>query len=380
MGFLIKYIFIVTGLIFLAGCATSKIKIEGSKEKAVVYPMYGKSPAREFYSPVIMSDSLVIKWEAEANGSFHQNSVTYYGRNLFINDLSGRIYCYDFDTGKIKGRLKHKGAIYTTPVIYGYNVIYLEALPNEDQSVFRIYNFLEAKTIAEKEIKGRVLTEIILINKEVYFVTEKGLLYKYSHLGDEYWVKDLNSSFHSSPASDGNYIFLFNDDGELLKINGKTGDIVFREKTGRIVTTGLTLNNNIYAGDKDGFVSSFNRENGSVIWKYKTTGKLTAVPVIHRDKIYAVNLSGEAVCLDSETGKEIWRSQVGGVLNVTPLLTDNYLIVPDLAGRIVLVDINNGEEKKVIELPNRAKLSPVIIENVLMIGYDRGILRAYEIL
>jgi hypothetical protein len=29
-------------------------------------------------------------------------------------------------------------------------------------------------------------------------------------------------------------------------------------------------------------------------------------------------------------------------------------------------------------LPNRAKLSPVITENMMIIGFDRGVLRAYE--
>ncbi len=367
-------------LMIIAGCSTSHIKIAGKTGEPDIYTMFGKISSRDFYVPVTLIDSLVPKWEWEINGSFPQSSITYFREYLFINDLSGRVYCLNSSTGKITGQLKHKGTIYTTPVISRYNVIYIESINDDDISYLRVYNFIEGKAIAETEIKGRVITEIIKQGSEIFFVTEKGLLYKFSSIGDQYWVKDIGGEVHSSPASDGSIIYVANSHGELLKIDMMNGSILDTIKTEADITSGLTIiGSSIIMGDKKGFLYSFDIDNGKLNWKYDTGSKITAVPVSAKNKIYTVNLAGDIAAVDNDSGKEKWRIKTGGLLNSTPLVTDNFLIVPDLSKRILFIDPEDGTEKKTIELPDRAKLSPVIIGNLLIIGFDRGVIRAYEI-
>jgi len=381
MGLLKRIIIMASVLFLFAGCSSSVIKIAGSTEKADVHPMFGKVPSREFYTNYKMTDSLRLLWEGEANGSFTQSSVSYYDKYIFVNDLSGRIFCFDMNSGKIVGQLKHKGPVYTTPVIHRYSIIYAESVVDEDKSILRIYNFLEGKAIAEKEIAGRVLTEILLLDREIFFVTEKGLLYKFGVIGEYFWVKDLKSLMHSSPVSDGEHIYLADDNGDIISVSRNDGEINFRKNLGISFTSGLTLTDeSIIAGDKEGFVYSINKNNGKVNWKYSSGSKITAVPVFSGEMLYIVNLGGAIISLDTRTGKERWRTKTSGVLNSTPLLTDKYLVIPDLSNRIIVIDIKNGDEVKVLTLPSRAKLSPVINKNILIIGYDRGMLRAYEII
>jgi outer membrane protein assembly factor BamB len=381
MGFLKKLLFTLPMFVFLIGCSTSNIKIIKSSGSMDTYPMFGKVPSREFYVPIIMGDSLDILWEAEAHGSFTQSSVTYLGDNLFINDLSGRIFCYDINTGKRLGQLKHKNPIYTTPVISKYNLIYIESMRGEDKSFVRVFNLIENKRLNEKEIEGRVRSEMLMLGQEFYFVTDKGLLYKFSHIGDQYWMVDLGSNVRSSPVSDGENLFIAADNGEILVVSTSDGEILRRIEAGNIISSGLTVSgSSIIAGERDGTVYSINKKDGEVNWTYKSGSSVAAVPVISNGTVYIVNLGGNIIALDLATGSELWLTSTDGVLNVTPLLTDNYLIIPDLSDRILFIDIKDGKQRKVIELPNRAKLSPVIHKNILIIGYDRGVIRAYEII
>jgi hypothetical protein len=99
MGLLKYKIFSVLVLLLISGCARSVIKY-ATKLDETPYQMYGKTPSREFYLPENISDSLVLKWESEANGSFPNSSVSIYEDLVFINDLSGRIFCFDIETGK----------------------------------------------------------------------------------------------------------------------------------------------------------------------------------------------------------------------------------------------------------------------------------------
>lgn len=86
-------------------------------------------------------------------------------------------------------------------------------------------------------------------------------------------------------------------------------------------------------------------------------------------------------CLNQVNGKLIWKENFNGaVFNSTPLVTNNRLIISDLFKSVLILDKTNGEIKKELMLDNRAKLTPAIRHNILFIGYDSGIVRAYEIL
>jgi hypothetical protein len=73
-----------------------------------------------------------------------------------------------------------------------------------------------------------------------------------------------------------------------------------------------------------------------------------------------------------------WQTEFEGVLNSTPMLTNNLIILPDVLFSFHIVEKENGKILRTIPLDGRAKLSPVYSHNLLFIGFDDGILRAYE--
>jgi outer membrane protein assembly factor BamB len=380
MGLLRIKMLVIPLLFLFIGCGTSGIKLSRAVEMEL-YPMFGKVPAREFYVPVQMSDSLRQIWEAQANGSFSTTSVTYYGENLFINDLSGRIVSFNLYSGKSAGQLKHKNPIFTTPVVSTHNLVYLESFSSEDKSILRIYNFITSKFTAEKELRGRVKTEILALGEDFFFITEKGLLYKYNAIGHETWMTDLKTTVRSGPVSDNVNLYVAADNGDIHTINLSDGKIIRTLNVGQIISSGLTIaGSTLFAGSRDGKLYAVDIRNNKVKWEYNSGSSILAVPVAARERIYTVNLGGDIISLDINSGEELWKTSTEGLLNSTPLLTENYLIVPDIANRLLFIDNSDGKEKKVIELPNRAKLSPVIYNNILIIGFDRGVIRAYEIL
>src|SRR5690606_6965811 len=206
-------------LIALSGCAKSVINID-TKADAAPYPMFAQTPSRNFYQPINAGDSLVLKWEAEINGGFPNSSVTIHDHYAFVSDLSGRIYCFDINTGKTAGQLKQKGAVYTSPLIKNFNLIYAYSLNDENNSELIIYDFKEGKYVTEVEdIKGRALSEMILNNDEIYFVTENGIIYSFDSRGKKIFEHTTNSVNHSSPALFKDVLIFGNDKGELTGFN-----------------------------------------------------------------------------------------------------------------------------------------------------------------
>ena len=101
-------------------------------------------------------------------------------------------------------------------------------------------------------------------------------------------------------------------------------------------------------------------------------------PASDNENIYVGNLEGSLFSLSKESGKLNWMRNYNGLFNATPLITNYRIIIPDLDKAFYIIDKNNGIIKNKYSLDARAKLTPVFADSTLFIGYDRGILRAYE--
>ena len=379
MGLLNYKILLLVFSLLLAGCARSIIKYAAKLDEDP-YQMFGKNPSRQFYLPVNISDSLTLKWESDMYGSFPNSSVSIYDDLVFINDLAGRIFCYKIEDGKQVGKLKYsKGSVYSTPIPYRSTVIFPVADEKENLTELIIYDYQEGKELNAIEIPGRALTQMISIEDDVLFTTEIGSAYRYSFLGKKIWETHTRKPTRSSPAVTGNLLIFGNDDGEIIALNASTGDSIYVQKIGGSFYSGLTISNDIiYAGNENGNIYALNSQDGKIIWQFDTGNRIIMNPAVDEQDVYAGNLAGEFFSLNKNSGDKNWSTSFSGILNSTPLVTNNFIILPDVLFSLHFVDKETGEVTKSIPLEGRAKLSPVIHKNILFIGFDDGIIRAYE--
>jgi outer membrane protein assembly factor BamB len=379
MGFLKYGLYIFYFLLLLsAGCATSLIQTTAHRDDNA-YTAFGKNPAREFYINKSISDSLSLKWENNANGGFSSSSVTVYDSLVFINDLSGRIYCFNFATGKKVGQLKNEGAIFSSPYIYKFYLIYADAIDDENVTHLRYYDFVMGDMKYDAEVDGRCLTEILGTPEAIIFNTEDGNVYKYDMFGKEVWKTATNSSVHSSPSMNEGIIVFGNDDGELIGIRSDDGKILYRKKIGESFFCGTAVSGDtIYVGNDDGNLYAVELKTGKVIWQFESGARILMTPSVTTSEIYFGNLEGNLYCLNKSTGNLRWKTLTGGVLKATPYAAENFLVVPDLNKKFYFVNRSNGEITRSYLVDGRNKLSPVIFRNTLFIGFDRGVLQAYE--
>jgi outer membrane protein assembly factor BamB len=379
MGLLIYRVLFISFLLLIAGCARSVIKY-ATKLDEDPYQMFGKTPSREFYLPVNISDSLVLKWESDMYGSFPNSSVSIYDDLVFINDLSGRIFCYKFENGKQVGKLKYSsGSVYSTPIPYRSEVIFPVAEEKENLTELIIYDYNQGKELNDIEIPGRVLTQMIASGDDILFTTEIGSAYRYNSSGKKIWKTNTRKSTRSSPAMINDSFIFGNDAGEIIALNAATGDSVYVQKISTSFFRGLTISGNvIYAGNDDGKIYALNVRDGEIIWQFDTGSRIIMNPAVDEKNVYIGNLAGVFFSLNKNNGDENWNTNFSGVLNSTPLVTKNLIILPDVLFSLHFLDKETGEVIKSISLEGRAKLSPVIHKNILFIGFDDGIIRAYE--
>jgi len=379
MGLLIKKILIIAALmVFLFGCGKSLIEIT-AKLDSDPYPMFGRTPARNFYVPVTVSDSLVLIWENEAHGSFTNSSVTIYDDYVFTSDLGGRIYVFEIHDGKKVGMLKSKDAIYSAPLIFKNLVVYAVAEEKYNLSEFIIYNYKSGTEVYYEEIYSRVLSEMIALEDGVIFLTESGRLNRYDLSGKAIWQTETDVTTRCSPSLKNGIIIFGNDDGELITVNLEEGQIINRVSIGGMFTGSPTIDENVaYMSNNNGIIYAVDLSSSEIIWEYNTGARIIMSPAVDDKNVIIGNLSGKLLSLDKLIGKLNWKQQYKGVFNATPLLTNYRIVIPDLFRSLYIIDKSTGIPNKIYLLEGRAKLSPVYFDDILFIGFDRGVLRAYE--
>ena len=379
MGFLIKrtltYLSII---IIITGCAKSLIKIISNTDEDS-YPMFGKTTSKNFFVPVTVSDSLKLKWESDVYGSFTNSSVVIYDKYVFTSDLGGRIFVFNIEDGKRVGLLKIGETIPGTPLVFKSLIIYATAEDKNNISELVYYDYANGKQLYYEEIDSRILSEMIALDDGIIFLTESGRINRYDLIGNSIWQTETNNRTRSSPSLINNTVVFGNDAGEVITINAKNGKINNRFHIGGIFNGSPTIvNNSAIFSNNNGKVYSIDYGTGKINWEYDTRERVVMTPASDNENIYVGNLEGSLFSLSKESGKLNWVRNYNGLFNATPLITNYRIIIPDLDKAFYIIDKNNGIIKNKYSLDARAKLTPVFADSTLFIGYDRGILRAYE--
>jgi len=365
-------------LIFLSGCARSVIKLSNYEDENP-YSQYGMTSQRKFYYQYPISKNLTEKWESGINGGFSNSSVVMYDSAVFINDLSGRIYCFSIINGKTLGQLKYKGSIFTTPILHNSILIFVISNDNVNTSTLVFYDFNLGQEVSSIEIYGRFTVEMLKVDDGIILISETGHVQKYDFSAKLIWDAETKSFVHSSPASDNKYLVFGNDDGEIVCIDSFDGTLVYRKKIGASFFCGTVISGNeIFIGNDNGKLYSIDLRSGNINWSFQTSGKIMMEAVVDTFNVVIGNLKGELFQIRKSDGEQMWKTETNGLLNSTPLLTPEYLILPDANKKLHLISADKGEMLDSILFDGRVKLSPVIKNNILFIGYENGNLKAYE--
>ena len=322
--------------IFCQGCKP-KILIENLVAGAPVH-LFGKNPARNFTSDAVVSDSIKLLWRAELSGGFHNTGITVKGNYGFINDLSGRVYCINLDNGEIAGQVKIKGSVQSTPVIHKNYLIFIETSLENDSSFLSLYDLFKGEYAVHKMFKGKVNSELLLNEDEIYFVTVEGFAYKYKMDGRFVWMYESKQFVHSNPAISGNVIMFGTDSGCLIGLDINTGAQKYISKvSAKAFESGIAAGKDTaYICGNDGVFYAFDISTGNAKYKTDIKSRSTAFPVI-ADNIYLVTLKGDVLCI-SPAGTIKWHIKTNGLFNAAPLLAGGKLIIPDMNKKILFVD------------------------------------------
>jgi len=241
------------------------------------------------------------------------------------------------------------------------------------------YDFKNGNEVHVKEVEGRILSEMIAVNDDIIFITDNGVIYRYDLSGSLVWKSETKERTRCSVSAYKDIIIVGNDEGEIITVNLRNGKQIKSIKTGGIFSGCASVENGLaYISNYNGFLYCVDINTLEILWMFDTEAKISMTPALDDKNVVIGNLNGSLFSLNKNNGNLNWKSNYGGVFGTTPLLTNERIIIPDLFRSFHIINKNSGSLNKTIKLDGRAKLTPVLFDSTLFIGYDRGILRAYE--
>ncbi len=251
-------------------------------------------------------------------------------------------------------------AIYGTPVVAG-DLVYIGGYNG------RIYAFnsssLQKRWVYPREgnlqpiVGGQVVAQ-----GKVYFSDSDGKVYALdAATGDKQWEFETEDKIWSTPAIDGNTLFISSFDKKLYALDTTTGKEKWEpfETGGAIVSTPLVYNNMVYIGSLDRHLYAIDATSGKQIWQFPAEDEAEnmpenwfwAKPVVYDNNIYAGSLDGKVYILDAESGYEVADAiDLGSPISSSPVLVNSSIIFASQEGVIYALNTGNNELKRLAEL------------------------------
>jgi len=144
----------------------------------------------------------------------------------------------------------------------------------------------------------------------------------------EKWKYHSDANIISTPATDGDHLFVGNQNGKMICLSLKKGKEKWTYQTGgAIFSSPATAAGMVVFGSGDGTIYSLDTKAGKLKWKTKTGAAVLGAPLINGGAVYIGSSDHCFQKLDLQTGQVLWKFKgLDGPVVSTPLLYEGKII------------------------------------------------------
>jgi outer membrane protein assembly factor BamB len=157
-----------------------------------------------------------------------------------------------------------------------------------------------------------------------------------------------SGSFDFSPAADSTHVYAASAQGQLLKLDVKTGKEIWRLNTGENLSAGVGLGTNlVLVGTTAGYVVAYDQQ-GKLLWKSKLSSEILSAPRVDGDVVIVRAGDGRIFGLSAVDGSRVWvyeRSTPALTLRSSAGITiaDGIVYAGYAGGKLVAVKADDGK-------------------------------------
>jgi len=140
---------------------------------------------------------------------------------------------------------------------------------------------------------------------------------------------DTGAYIAGSAAINGDYVYIGNYEGELLKASLTTHEVIWRYTIGNdsFISSPAVTDEAVLIGGGDMNIHCVDNQTGGVRWTYKTLDAVNSSPVIVSDKVLTGSDDGRLYLLSLADGKLLWTYETGQSITSSPAVADGMVVV-----------------------------------------------------
>jgi len=241
-------------------------------------------------------------------------------------------------------------AIYGTPAVSG-DLVYIGGYNG------KIYAF-NSSSLVTRWVYPRegnlqpIVGGLVVAQGKVYFSCSDGRVYALdAATGDRQWQFENGDKIWSTPAIDGDTLFIGSFDNKLYALGATDGSLKWKFKTGgAIVSTPLVHDNTVYIGSFDRYLYAVDAIDGSLRWKFMGENWFWAKPVAYNNTVYAGCLDGKVYALDVRNGAKVAEFNLESSISASPVMVNSSIIFATQKGVIYTLDTGSNELKRLADI------------------------------
>ncbi len=227
----------------------------------------------------------------------------------------------------------------------------------------------------------------------LYFGSDDGNLYALDALnGRLKWKFSTKGLVRSRPAIADQRVFFTSDDGFLYAVDASNGQPAWSVDIGNapsepdkrvnpgtipdprffdyLQSSPAIVDGRVFVGSYNGNVVALAADQGNVLWKFSTGGKVRASPAVKDGLVIIGSWDGNTYALDAQTGQVRWRVSLGGPIQTTALVANGLVYTASRKASVVALDAQTGKKKWELDYGrnNWVESSPVLAGNSIYIG------------
>jgi outer membrane protein assembly factor BamB/predicted phosphodiesterase len=299
-----------------------------------------------------------IKWTFKTNGKVYSTPAVN-NEFVIVGSSDHYIYCLSVKTGALKWKFKTDKAVLGSPLITK-GMAYIGGSDHH----FRAFDMASGKLIWDySTVKGFVVTKPLLYQNKIYFGSWGNEFYALdAQTGKEVWkwsngaTNRMFSPAACYPVVANGKVFIVAPDRYMTALDAENGSQVWRATipTNRVrESIGISEDKSmVYAKTMDGkvFGVSTSSKDFEIIWNSSLALPYEISPTAistAKDLVFIPSNSGLASALDKDNGDVIWQYKTSNTLiNTLQPYQKNKVLVSTMDGKITCLKYKSTNYKK----------------------------------
>jgi outer membrane protein assembly factor BamB len=160
--------------------------------------------------------------------------------------------------------------------------------------------------------------------------------------GRELSTVPVGTSVATTPVVEGSYVCVGSDDFTVHALNADTKQTVASFCTnGEVKARPVLIRGNVYVGSTDGEMYACRVAGGEkTLWSARLGKPILGAATVTDEHVFVGCTGGVLYCLDVKDGTVLWRFKTGGKIVSQPIVVENTLYVSSMDGNIYAIALD----------------------------------------